>query len=71
LIEELYLNERTEAELAHELGVSQRAVNKRKHVALARIRQSLDGTGAQSTMRPLPNSTRLGSNRQTTTRLPA
>lgn len=41
LIEELYDHERTEAEVARELGLSQRAVNKRKHAALLRLRQHI------------------------------
>ena len=41
LLEELYLRERTVAEVARHLGISQRGVNKRKRAALHRLRRCL------------------------------
>ncbi len=41
LLEELYLHERTEADLGRQLGITQRAVSKRKHSALCRLRRHL------------------------------
>lgn len=42
VLEELYLHERTVAEVARHLGISQRAVNKRKQSALRHLRLHLD-----------------------------
>jgi DNA-directed RNA polymerase specialized sigma24 family protein len=61
LIEELFWQERTEAEIGCELGISQRAVSKRKQVALRSLEGSLkpvdrnqksDGQGSKSRCSP-------------------
>lgn len=45
LIEELYLRERTQASIGRQLGISQRAVSKRKEAVLCRLRRLLGHLG--------------------------
>jgi RNA polymerase sigma factor (sigma-70 family) len=56
LLKELYLHERTEADIGRQLGISQRAVSKRKRAALDRLRRHL-GRGSLAPVQPLNAST--------------
>jgi RNA polymerase sigma factor (sigma-70 family) len=43
VVKQLYWDERTEAEIAHELGISQQAVSKIKRKAIQKLRELLEG----------------------------
>jgi len=44
LIEQLFLRDRTEADIATQIGITQQAVNKRKWMILLRLRRCMSGT---------------------------
>jgi hypothetical protein len=47
LVEELFLRDRTEAEVATQIGITQQAVSKRKSIILFRLRQYMVGTSSR------------------------
>jgi RNA polymerase sigma-70 factor (ECF subfamily) len=44
LIRQLFMNDRSEADIAEEMGISQQAINKRKRAILARMRREIANT---------------------------
>jgi DNA-directed RNA polymerase specialized sigma subunit len=44
LIRQLFMNDRTEADIAEEMGISQQAINKRKRAILAHMRREITNT---------------------------
>jgi len=43
VIKQLYWDEKTEAEIAHELGISQQAISKTKQKAIQKLKEWLKG----------------------------